>query len=97
MPLEVRGVPIPDPAGRTVRFAGVPVGGRHAGMIIICEVTAEALRFLAEDPNADKEKLLEIFAANQETIFKRASDQYDDGHHRPQVTVDSFRNVEFSE
>jgi hypothetical protein len=96
MPLEVRGVAIADPAGRAVRFAGVPIGGR-AGIVIVCEVTAEALRFLADNSHAEKDELLGIFAANQEAIFKIASNQFDDGDHRPRVTIEDFRTLELSE
>ena len=93
MPLEVRGVAIADPAGRTIRFAGFPVGGR-SGAITICEVTAEALRFLGGDPHVDKDELLGIFAAHQEAIFKIASDMFDDGDHRPKLTIEAFKTAE---
>jgi hypothetical protein len=96
MPLEVRGTVIADPAGRAIRFAGYPIGGR-VGAIIICEVSAEALRFLGGDLHAEKEQLLMIFAAHQEAIFKIASDRFDDGDHRPRLTIQDFNTIEFSE
>jgi hypothetical protein len=96
MPLEIRGTAIADPAGRAIRFAGYPIGGR-IGAIIICEVSAEALRFLGGDPHAGDDELLIIFAAHQEAIFKIASDRFDDGDHRPRLTVQDFNAVVLSE
>ncbi len=90
MPLEVRGTAIVDPAGRSVRFAGYPVG-IWAEAIVICEIKSETLRHLGNDPNADKDELLGVFEIHKDEILKAASKRFEEGQ-RPQVTMADFQN-----
>jgi len=92
MPLEMRGAAIVDPAGRTVRFAGFPTG-RRTEAIVICEVTGEALRHIGNAPGAAGDKLLEIFEEYKSEIFRVASYHFDNGQHRPKVTISDLQNL----
>ena len=85
MPLEFRGAASMDPPKRRVRFAGYPVSSRHAPMVI-CEVSSEALRRLAEMPDVSSEELMGVFEIYKETILAIASRKFDKGDMRPRIT-----------
>ena len=89
MPLEFRGLALPDPPGRAIRFAGYPVGGRNMA-IVVCEVTTELLRALAGLPDANSGELMGIFEIHKEEIFARCSAKFDAGDYRPIVGVADF-------
>jgi hypothetical protein len=83
MPLEFHGVAIADPAERNVRFAGYPVKGK-SGSLVICEITAEALRLL----ESRESNLAAIFESHRAIICKIASSKFDEGLLRPRLTKD---------
>jgi hypothetical protein len=83
MPLEFRGAAIADPAGRNVRFAGYPMK-RKSGSIVVCEITAEALRLL----DGQGTDLVAIFECHKAVICEIASSQFDEGVLRPRLTKD---------
>ena len=92
MPLEFRGLAIMDPPGRGVRFAGYPTSRQRLPMVI-CEVSAEALRAVGGLPDASFDELMGIFEIHKDQILAVASAKYDAGDHRPCVTADDFAGV----
>ena len=93
MPLEFRGLALMDPPGRGVRFAGYPTARQNLPMVI-CEVSAEALREIAGLPDATFNELIGIFEIHKERILAAASAKFDAGEHRPQVTVGDLLAIE---
>ena len=89
MPLEFRGLVVVDPKRQQVRFAGYPVQGSTT-RIVICQISAEALRMLGNLANATEDELLAAFDVFADDIFKIASQKFDDGDHRPTVRVADF-------
>jgi hypothetical protein len=85
MPLEFRGAASMDPPRRGVRFAGYPMSSRHS-LMVICEVSTEALRLLGEMPDADGDELMGVFEVYRETILAIASRKFDKGDLRPRIT-----------
>jgi hypothetical protein len=84
--LEFRGIGLLDPPARGVRFAGYPQGGRE-GIIVICEVTVDALRHLGGliDPTPDD--LMGVFESYRDAICQVASLKFDEGAYRPRITL----------
>ena len=89
MPLEFRGAAVIDPPGRSIRFAGIPIGGRQSAMVI-CEVSSAALRSLCDIPPADRESLLRAFHEHEKRIWAAASRKFDQGEHRPVVLLEDL-------
>jgi hypothetical protein len=92
VPLELRGLAIMDPPGRGVRFAGYPTS-RIKPPMVICEVSAGALRTVGGMPDASFGELMGIFEIYKDQILAVASAKYDAGEHRPCVTADDFAGV----
>ena len=90
MPLEFRGIAVTGPKCREVRFAGYATL-HQSSAVVICQVTAEALRSLGKAPNATGDEILDIFECHKERIFRVASQQFDNGWHRPLVTIDDLQ------
>lgn len=86
MPLEFRSAAVIDPPGRSVRFAGVPIGSRQSAMVI-CEISSAALQSLCGVPYTDREGLLNAFNAHKERIWAVASEKFDQGEHRPIISL----------
>ena len=76
-----------DPPGRGVRFAGYPTSRQNLPMVI-CEVSAEALREVGGLPDASLNELIGVFEIHKERILAVASAKFDAGSHRPLVTAD---------
>jgi len=91
MPLEFRGSASLDPPKRGVRFAGYPISARQSAMVI-CEVSTDALRLLAEMPDATGEELMGVFEIYKDTILTIASRKFDDGDMRPRITDKDLNN-----
>ena len=92
MPLEFRGLAIMDPPGRGVRFAGYPIS-RIKPPMVICEVSAGALRALGELPDASEGELMGIFEIHKDRILTLASAKFDAGEHRPFITSADFAEI----
>ncbi len=86
MPLEFRGTAIIHPSLSAVRFAGYPRRGKEFPTVI-CEVTADALRYLGHITHPTEEALMSAFEAHKAEIEVLASSLYDAGAHRPSVTL----------
>jgi hypothetical protein len=80
-------------ANKQVRFAGYPVE-HSATHIVICQVSTEALRALGNIAEATEDELLAKFDIYSEEIFQIASEQFDNGVHRPSVTMADLRRRE---
>jgi hypothetical protein len=93
VPLEFQGLAIMDPPGRGVRFAGYPPS-RQNHLMVICEVTAEALRAIGGLPDASNDELMEIFELHKEQILAVASARFDAGEHRSIITERDFSGCE---
>jgi hypothetical protein len=89
MPLEFRGAAVIDPPGRSIRFAGVPVGSRQSAMVI-CEVPSAVLRALCDVPHTDREGLLRVFNEHRNRIWEAASQKFDEGEHRPIISLEDL-------
>jgi len=58
--------------------------------MVICEVSAEALRAVGAMPDASFGELMGIFEVYKDQILAVASAKFDAGDHRPCVTTDDF-------
>jgi hypothetical protein len=85
VPLEFHGLAIVDPPGRGIRFAGYPTAGRNMPLVV-CEVSADALRFIGGLPDATYDELISIFGLHMNAIVRIASEKFDHGEIRPSVT-----------
>jgi hypothetical protein len=92
VPLEFRGLAIMDPPGRGVRFAGYPTSRQNLPMVI-CEVSAEALRAIGGLPAATYDELMGIFELHKKQILAVASAKFDAGEHRPIIAEHDFAPV----
>jgi hypothetical protein len=61
--------------------------------MVICEVSAEAVRAVGGLPDASFDELMGIFEIHKDQILAVASAKYDAGDHRPCVTADDFAAV----
>jgi hypothetical protein len=91
MPLEFRGAASMDPPRRGVRFAGCPMSSRHP-LMVICEVSTDALRLLGEMPDASGEELMGVFEIYREAILAIASCKFDKGDMHPRITDKDIEN-----
>jgi hypothetical protein len=78
-----------DPPGRGVRFAGYPASRQNLPMVI-CEVSAEALRAIGGLPDAAYDELMGIFELHRKQILAVASAKFDAGEQRPIITEHDF-------
>lgn len=84
-PLEFRGSDSLDPPKRSTRLAGYPISARRSAMVI-CEVSTDALRLLAEMPDATSEGVGGGFKIYKDTILIITSSKFDNGDMRPWIT-----------
>ena len=92
MPLEFRGLAIIDPPERGIRFAGYPTSTRNVPLVI-CEVTAGALRLMAGLPHASFDELMGTFELHKAKILAIVSAKFDAGEHRPLITERDVRAI----
>lgn len=85
MPLEFHEALTVDPTMRGVRFAGHPPTSQE-GIIVVCEMTVDALQNLGGLTDPKLEELMGVFEIYKEMIFQVASAKFDEGAYRPRIT-----------
>ena len=58
--------------------------------LVICEIATDALRYLGHITSPTEEALMAAFEKHKSEIRLLASSKYDEGMHRPQVTLNDL-------